>query len=253
MKVASIYFVKSVKLTIADGGWQNPFWYAALLGIPLLLLVARRSWALLLLWFPLPFYALAVAYLSIPIFLPVWWPFTYYNDRYGMEMLPAVAVFSAITAYAAARLLGRRQAIAWIALAVLVASSYLAVWRNRPLCLREAIANSGPRSAIERRVAAVLRQLPPRATILMFLGAHGGALQDAGIPLRRTVNETVRGAWERALAAPAAEANYLVAFDGDPVALAIATHPTGLDLLTTIAVPGEPAARIYRSNSSRSR
>ena len=253
LKVASIYFVKSAKLTIADGGWQNPFWYVALAGIPLLLAFARRSWALLLLWFPLPFYALAVAYGSIPIFLPVWWPFTYYNVRYGLELVPAISVFTAVSAYALALLLGRRQLIAWIAVVVLVAGSYAAAWRNRPICLREAIANSASRIALDTRLAAALRQLPPRATILMFLGAHAGALQDAGIPLRRTLNETIRGPWEQALAGPAAGTDYLVACDGDPVAQAVAAHPEGLELLVTISVPGQSTARVYRSKTSRSR
>lgn len=253
LKVAGIYFVKSTKLTVADGGWQNPFWYAALLGIAALLALARRSWALLLLWFPWPFYALSVAYGSIPIFLPDWWPFTYYNDRYGIELLPAIAVFTAVLAYAAALLLGRRQYVAWLAAAVLVAGSYTAVWRNQPICLREAIANSRTRIALERELAVALSSLPPQSTFLMDLGAHSGALQSAGIPLRRTINETIRVAWPRALASPAASADYVVAFDGDPVAQAVAAHPAGLQPLATIAVPGQAAARLYRCETSRTR
>ncbi len=54
------------------------------------------SLSLLLLWFPLPFYAYAIAYGSVPIFVPVWYPFSYYNVRYGLELLPAFAVFSAL-------------------------------------------------------------------------------------------------------------------------------------------------------------
>ena len=57
--------------------------------------LAKRStgfdWALLL-WLPVPFYAYSVAYGSVPIFLPVWWPHSWYNTRYGMELLPALAL-----------------------------------------------------------------------------------------------------------------------------------------------------------------
>ena len=49
----------------------------------------------LLLWVPLPFYVYSVAYGSVPIFIPQLWPHSYYNARYGMEMLPALALFAA--------------------------------------------------------------------------------------------------------------------------------------------------------------
>ena len=52
-----------------------------------------RGRAALLLWVPLPFYALSVAYGSVPIFVPTWWPFSNYNLRYGLQLLPAFAVF----------------------------------------------------------------------------------------------------------------------------------------------------------------
>ena len=48
-----------------------------------------------LLWLPLPFYVYSVAYGSVPIFIPVWFPHSWYNTRYGMEMLPAFALFAA--------------------------------------------------------------------------------------------------------------------------------------------------------------
>jgi len=57
-------------------------------------IAARRrafTWALLL-WLPVPFYAYSVAYGSVPIFLPAWWPHSWYNTRYGMELLPALAL-----------------------------------------------------------------------------------------------------------------------------------------------------------------
>ena len=61
----------------------------------------------------------------------------------------------------------------------------------------------------------------------MYLGEHVGALEQAGIPLRRTINEgnhrvwkrpfDPEGLWERALADPAAYADYVIGFEGDPV------------------------------------
>ena len=39
-----------------------------------------------------------IAYGSVPIYIPVWYPFSYYNVRYGLELLPVFAVFPAIAA-----------------------------------------------------------------------------------------------------------------------------------------------------------
>ena len=33
-----------------------------------------------------------IAYSSVPIFLPKWWPHSWYNTRYGVELLPAFAL-----------------------------------------------------------------------------------------------------------------------------------------------------------------
>ena len=39
-----------------------------------------------------PFYVYSVAYGSVPIFLPRWYPHGWYNTRYGMELLPVFAL-----------------------------------------------------------------------------------------------------------------------------------------------------------------
>ena len=74
--------------------WGNILLVLSLLGTAWAWLIARRrafQWALLL-WLPVPFYAYAMAYGSVPIFLPVWWPHSWYNTRYGLELLPAFAL-----------------------------------------------------------------------------------------------------------------------------------------------------------------
>jgi hypothetical protein len=89
----------------------------------------------------------------------------------------------------------------------------------------------------------------------MYLGDHGGALQRAGIPLRRIIYEgnhstwkqpiDPQGLWEQALANPPKYADYVVAMDHD--AVDIATNKTGLTALTIIHVDGQPQATIYRT------
>ena len=64
----------------------------------------RERAASLLLWVPLGFYVYSVAYGSVPIFIPELYPHSFYNSRYGMEMLPALAVFACVAGAALERL-----------------------------------------------------------------------------------------------------------------------------------------------------
>ena len=111
LRTAYSYFLKSAELNLAAEGWQK-FWILLALAGVIAGLGRRRFrgqlWPLLLLWVPVPFYALSVAYSGVPIFMPVWWPFSYYNVRYGLELLPAFAVFVALAVYFAAELMRRR-------------------------------------------------------------------------------------------------------------------------------------------------
>jgi hypothetical protein len=255
--VAGAYFLKSAELNLGEGNWQKLWLVTALAGSIVILTLARRMSALLLLWVPLPFYMLSIAYSGVPIFIPVWWPFSYYNVRYGLQLLPAFAVFTALLFYLLGTFVQSRSARIAVAIGslVLVSASYASIWRAEPICLREAQVNSRTRIALESQLAARLRDLSPDATLLMYLGDHVGALQQAGIPLRRVINEgnhrtwrrpsDPEGIWERALADPAGYADYAVAFAGDPVWTALEKHT--LQVIVQVEVPGQPQAKIYRT------
>jgi hypothetical protein len=274
-RVALVYFVKDARLNLASGlereygnesrlRAQNLWIPLALAGTVLLLIFARGLWSWLLLWTPLLFYVLSIAWGGVPIFVPAWWPFSYYNVRYGLQLLPAIAVLSAAALYVIMTLLPSRATNASIfrsrhggapspALRLILAAlllgftaiSYASIWRAGPICLMEARANSATRIPYERRLAAELKQLPPHATVLMYLAANSGVLQRADIPLRSTINETLRKTWKAALLRPTL-ADYAVATEGDPVALAIRDHGDSFDPLVTIEMPGEPRTVIYR-------
>ena len=62
-----------------------------------------------MLWLPLPFYVYSISYGSVPIFIPQLYPHSFYNSRYGMEMLPALALFGGVAAEWAARWMKTRQ------------------------------------------------------------------------------------------------------------------------------------------------
>lgn len=251
-KVAAIHFLKAARLNLGDGDWQNVLFLMALAGAALSLAVERRARAALLLWLPVPFYTLSIAYGSVPLFLPVWWPFSFYNVRYGLQLLPAVAVFAALALECVLRLrlpVIRRVAAAGAVIAIL--GSYASAAYYGPICLREARVNSYTRVALERKLAAELERMPSSSTVLMHVGSHGGALQRAGIPLRRVVHEGNFGQWAHALSSPADAVDYLIAVDGDDVAKAAAAKSSELDIVATIESPGQPKVVIYRTRRAQ--
>lgn len=261
LQTAFSYFLKSAELNLAAAGWQKVWLLLGLAGV--IAGLARKQfrghlWALLLLWVPIPFYSLSVAYSGVPIYVPAWWPFSYYNVRYGLELLPAFAVFLAVTVYFAAQVVQRRAFKFGVVAIVLifVATSYASIWKA-PACFTEAAINSRGRIAVERELADFIKALPPDSTLLMYLGNHVGALQQAGVPLRRVINEgnhrtwkqpaDLDGLWERALADPAKYADFVIAFEGDAVSSGV--QKRDLVSLAVIHVSGEPAATIYRTRA----
>jgi hypothetical protein len=289
---ALLFYMRTAQVDAA--AWEAGFalMAAALAGL-WIALRQRVERASLLLWIPLPFYVYSVAYGSVPIFIPQLYPHSYYNARYGMEMLPALALFacvaladldrrltpsriSAATLIDPAALLEKRPEtalpirplyIAALALAVLnplvmiygatlvqvVASriehhpSNLLARYSSPLILKEGLVNATTRVPFERNLAVALEQFPPGSVILMEESDHIGALQDAGIPLRQTLNESDYDSWHAALEDPAGHAAYVVALEGDAVSKAVAAHRGGLQELTILCGTGQPCARIYQS------
>lgn len=246
---AFLYYVKSAKLGAAPrycGRWLAGV-AAAGTAYALARYRSRAVPAVLLLWLPIAFYAYAVAYGSVPIFFPAWFPHSYYNTRYGMELLPALALFPAFALQAAVR--KWPQWTRWFigGAAVLIVAGNFFLLRATPLVLQEAKANAATRVPFENALGAKLILLPPDATVLMDISAHVGALQQIGMPLKRTINDGDYERWHAGLKDPAAAADYVVAFDGGPVAKAVRNHPQNLQIVSVICSTGQPCARIYRS------
>ncbi len=257
LPLAASYFVKAAELNVAEGNLHRLWLGLAVGGAALLLIFRREKWPLLLLWIPVPFYAISIAYSGVPIFLPAWWPFSLYNVRYGIELLPAFAVFCAVGVSIAWEWLRDSRGKIGLVAAVLavVAVSYGLVWKAKPVSFREGWVNSRTRTQIEQEMARNLKRLPENSTFLMYLGDHVGALQRAGIPLRRVINEgnhrpwlkpsDSQGLWERALEDPREYADFVVAGEGDEVALKARTDQ--LSAILVIHVLGQPTVTVYSS------
>jgi hypothetical protein len=256
--VGLLFFLKAAELDAAAAAWGNTLLALSVMGTAWAWLTAHRrafAWALLL-WLPVPFYAYSVAYGSVPIFLPPWWPHSWYNLRYGMELLPALALgvgFAAQFAIAGVREFkprwGNYATGVLFALAALNAGKMM---RERPLVYVEGTKNIESRRPFEIEIPPALRALlanRPGGVILMDTSVYPNLVTFTGIPLRQTINESDLDIYRDALAAPAAHAAIVLAFDGDEVDCAVKAHPAGLTALHRFTAPGQSPGTIYVSDT----
>lgn len=264
--VAAIYFLKSAQLNMAEGNWGR-FWLAVAL-----VALAIAAWKirtqlppLILLWVPLVFYSLSIAYGSVPLHVYTWWPFATFNQRYGLQLLPMFAVSTGVLVASVFLISESRRHVGKMVAVILalVVGSYASVWKVGPQCLQEARRNWEIRNPLNSSVGRVVAFLPRNSRFLMDLGEHVGIMEQAGIPLRQVVNNEnhrpwkrpsdPEGLWERALADPTRYVDFVIAFDGDPVDQGV--NRTNLTVLTEIHVTGQPYARIYvaRNTPNQSR
>ena len=231
----------------------------------------------LLLWLPLPFYVYSVAWGHVPIFVPQLYPGSFYNSRYGMELLPAFAICSAFLLAEVERRIRARSTkradvfffltLTCILLNVLAmmgtfgtllqhirgeneytAHSKVPRWLSAPpLVFEEGQVNATTRIPFEMALSKEILRLYGGGTIMFDTNDHIGAIQDAGLPLKTLISPLDSQSFDRASQQPARYANLVVALDGDPVAKAVAAHPEGLKEIEVICNTGQPCARLYTS------
>jgi len=263
--VSELFFLKAAKMDAAAAGWGNAFMALSLFGTASAWLIARRrafAWALLL-WLPVPFYAYSIAYGSVPIFLPPWWPHSWYNTRYGMELLPALAlgfgffaqfVISAMREFKTRVSRSHWPQYATALLCVLIVLNAAQMVRERPLVYVEGTKNIDARRAYEIEIPPVVHSLladRPDGPVLMDTSIYPEIVALIGIPLRQTINESDKEFYDAALAAPAAHAAVVVTFAGNAIDAAVHAHPEGLREVQRFTTSGQPAATIYVSDTPR--
>jgi hypothetical protein len=259
---AALFYTRTAQIVASAGETGFALLAAALYG--LWLSFKRRATAAVrsraesfawLLWIPLPFYIYSVAYGSVPIFIPQLWPHAYYNARYGMELLPALAIYSALSAEHL-ELWFKSKTSNWARIAtrlwqpatmLLCVANCIAMMYFIPLVLKEGIHNSTTRVSLETSIATALEQMPQNVPVMMSLTNHVGAVQVAGRSLRSMVSENDDQSWQIALKDPAHHAAYVIAIVGDPVDKAVAAHPQGLGEIEVVCTTGQPCAHVYQS------
>ena len=258
------FFIKVSELDATAAAFGNLLLALSVLGTAWACLTARRRlflWALFL-WISVPFYAYAVAYGSVPIFIPPWWPHSWYNTRYGMELLPAIALGLAFAVQIALELIREFKPVAdglrWRTTAIVLIAAFIGfnfMWmlRQHPLVYIEGTKNEAARRPYDLGIPPALRSMlasRPGAIVLMNTSVYPELVSLTGIPLRQTLNESDKQYFKAALAAPAAHAAIVIAFDGDEVDRAVKAYPQGLTPVRHFAAKGQPSVTIYIADAT---
>lgn len=258
--VSFLFFVKTAQMVAAAEAWGNTLLALSFAGTAWAVITARSRaflWTLLL-WLPVPFYAYSIAFGSVPIFIPLWWPHSWYNTRYGLELLPAFALglaFIAQFVLAIAREFKPRSTVYLApALYAIILLNAWTVIREKPLTYIESIKNIESRRTLEAEIPPVLRSLlaqRPGGIVLMNTSVFPQLVSLTGIPLRQTINESDKEFYTAALAAPASHASVVLAFEGDEIDRAVRAHPEALKPVRSFRTPGQPSGTVYVSDTLR--
>jgi hypothetical protein len=140
------------------------------------------------------------------------------------------------------------------ALFVLVALNSWGMMHEGPLVYVESKKNRAAHLPFDEKIPPVLRKLVaqrPDGAVLMNTSVYPELVAFTGIPLRQTINESDQFIYRDALAAPAAHAAIVLAFDGDAIDQAVKTHPEGLTTVAHFDAKGQPSGTVYVSNAWR--
>jgi len=233
--LAAWYFAAAVQLCT---GW------IALTLAALGLFKQKTFWPLLFLLLPPLFYVSSMHSGGTPIYVPLLWPNSYYNTRYGLSALPLIAICAGA---AVLWLPSKWRGFAAAAMAIAAAVS------TTPICFKESLVNSQGRRAWTTEAAQYLAsEYRPGDGIFTSLGDLAAIYREAGIPLRETLNEGNRPLFLPASRQPLLllHEQWAVAMAGDPVAsaverLSVQSGPK-YQLMKTIVVKDQPVILIYR-------
>ena len=222
----------------------------ALAGV-LAALVRRAVWPLLLLILPGVFYIWSMHSTGgTPIFLPVLKPFSYYNSRYGLDMMPFFALAGAAVVAIVPRQL--RPTVAALAIAASCIPWMVHPSPSRWITWEESRVNSEARRAWTRQAANfLLRNYTPGAGILTGFGDLTGIYRTAGIPLRETFTPDNGIPFEATIRRPELylHEQWVVTMGGHPAQTAVnRAERAGIhySLEESIVVKDSPVIEIYR-------
>jgi hypothetical protein len=214
---AFIYFLTIIR--------NNGALFVMLSGIGALLYFVRQKLSnealvLSLLLSPLFFNISALYFGHSIINLPDLPPNTLFNVRYGLMMLPAVAVFSS--------LLAKRQVLITLLLvSFLGLQSYFMYRDNAIITVQDGISGASAQGMSE--TGAWLHKNAKEGLILIAASSQDSLIFQSKLPMKRFIHEGTGGFWKESLENPTRHAAYIAMHHGDLIYNKISTNSAFLE------------------------
>jgi hypothetical protein len=242
------YYLEDLKLAV--GVWSLEL---AVLGV-IAWVANRRKWGrgtvAFLFLVPLPFYIHVLAHGAIPLYVPTLFPRTYYNLRYGMEMIPALALFPAFLLPSDLPRGLRNGLLAFfVALLAWQGCSLSARGAGELVVVKEGILNTPCRTKRQQAIIRVLRERYDGQPVLVAVGKWPCVMPETGIYYRNTITESNRKYWRRLQTGAGRFVEWIIRGEGDAVDELMRASPqafSDFDLLEKNSFPGEGSVAIYR-------
>jgi hypothetical protein len=242
------YYVEDLKLILGP-------WLLVLTLVGLLMWVLERRYrarraATLLLLVLLPFYIQAMAGAAVALYVPTYSPHSYYNLRYGIEMLPAIALLASFTI---SPTLSRnlRTGMLVVCLAVLVGEN---TWmlrggaRKLPV-VREGILNTPCSTEPDQDLIVFFRSQYDGERVLMQSGEWPCVAPTLDIHYRKILSGNNLKYWRQIPSGAQHLVEWIVAGDGDPVDILMRAYPGAFKNFVPVYhrnLPRQQSITIYR-------
>jgi hypothetical protein len=221
----------------------TPLLIAAAVGA-LTALFKRAWWPLILLTLPGVFYIWSIHSAGTPVFVPELAPYSRYNTRYALALLP----LAAFAASATITFLPHRARTAG-AFVLMLAIAFGELRLPVSISWEEARIASEARRTWTAEAAAYLQEnYRPGTGIVFWFGDLAPVFRQARIPLREGLYQDNGTAWKSAMAQPEVfrKEEWALTLEGDPVDQAVQKLGPAYKIAKRIEVKGAPAVLIYR-------
>ncbi len=216
----------------------------------------RARAAVLLLGVPFVFYIQSMAHAAVPIYIPILPPFSYYNLRYGLEALPALAVFPSFLVGPAIR--GPRRTLTAAVVFALIAGEAMFMIRGGAASVpaaQESLRNTPCNARRQKAVIQFFRHEYDGKEILMTPGEWLCLNPALGISFRKTLSETNGESWIKLSSGIPTDVGWIIRGTDDPVDQLMRAYPQAFKdfmLAERDAYAGEGWVEIYRRSGDKS-
>ena len=242
------YYLEDLKLVI--GVWALELAVLGLVAWCASLRESRRGAVAVLFIIPLPFYIQAMAHAAIPLYVPTLFPHTYYNLRYGVEMIAAVAL---LPSFVFSPRLGRNLRVALlIVFLTLLGWQFAALTAAGPAELavvKEGILNTPCRAQRQRAIIEFLREHYDGKRVLVASGKWPCVMPEAGIYFHNTFSNLNRKYWAKMQTEPEKWVEWVIRGEDDAVDSLMQAYPQAFahfEVVDQGDFQGEGSFKIYR-------